>query len=602
MCGLIALLGTQSSVFVLETLQPALRHMHRRGPDAKGVWQESGVLLGHRRLAILDLDVRSNQPLHSACGRYVIVFNGEIYNYPALRAELSAAGVSMRTTSDTEVILELFAREGADMLLRLRGMFAFVIWDRTARRAFAARDPYGIKPLYWAQTADGVLLASQVQALLATGLVARTPCARGQACYWLMGSVPEPHTWYKNIQALQAGHCAWINDGRMDQPLCWWDVADAWRTAPCTHPPLGEVRERTHAALRESVKAHLVADVPVGVFLSGGLDSGALAGLMVEAGAQNLQGITIAYDEFAGTPNDEAPVAASLAAYYGITHHVRRVTREEFAADLPRILAAMDQPSIDGINTWYATKAVAELGLKVVVSGVGGDELFQGYSSFKQLPRLVSAWGPVSRVPGAMHLARAAMGLQARRSGNARWRQMPDWARTMAGAWWLRRGLHAPADLPALMGPDLAGEGLQGFSPGAWVGLMSGKLAADGRLAVGQIESTTYLRNQLLRDSDWASMDHTVELRTPLVDAWLLRDVQPLLGAFSQFPSKRLLAESPAKPLPETMINRPKTGFGIPVQTWLKQMSVAGNRGPSRSWALEVAEQYAKTQLGSVRP
>jgi asparagine synthase (glutamine-hydrolysing) len=593
MCGLIALLGTPGSAFTADTLQPALQQMHRRGPDAEGIWKEPGVWLGHRRLAILDLDARSNQPLHSACGRYVIVFNGEIYNYRALRGELLAAGVPLHTTSDTEIILELFAREGAAMLPRLRGMFAFVIWDRTARRAFAARDAYGIKPLYWAQTADGVLMASQVRALLATGKVSRAPCARGQAGFWLLGSVPEPHTWYRAIQALPAGHCAWIDEGRMGTPQRWWDVAAAWRDAPAALPSAAEVRERVRTALRASVAAHLVADVQVGVFLSGGIDSGALAGLMVEAGAKDLQGITIAYDEFAGTPNDEAPLAATLAAHYGITHHVRRVTHEEFAADLPRILAAMDQPSVDGINTWYATKAVAELGLKVVVSGVGGDELFQGYSSFQQLPRLVSAWGATSRVPGAVPLARLAMGWQARRSGNARWRHLPDWARTMAGAWWLRRGLYAPAELPALMGPDLAAEGLQGFSPEAWVGQMSGALANDGRLAVGQIESTTYLRNQLLRDSDWASMDHSVELRTPLVDAWLLRDVQPLLGAFSQLPNKRLLAEAPARPLPEALINRPKTGFGIPMQTWLRQMGkVGGDGGPSHAWASEVARLY----------
>jgi len=594
MCGLIALFGTPGSTFTVETLQPALTHMQRRGPDAEGIKQEPGVWLGHRRLAIQDLEVRSSQPLHSACGRFVIVFNGEIYNYRALRAELLAAGVPLRTTSDTEVILELFAQEGAALLPRLRGMFAFVIWDRLARRAFAARDPYGIKPLYWAQTADGVLLASQVRALLATERVSRAPCARGQAGFWLLGSVPEPHTWYQAIQALPAGHCAWVEEGHMGTPQRWWDVAAAWRDAPATQPPPAEVRERVRTALRSSVAAHLVADVPVGVFLSGGIDSGALAGLMVEAGAKDLQGITIAYDEFAGTQNDEAPVAATLAAHYGITHHVRRVTREEFTADLPRILAAMDQPSVDGINTWYATKAVAELGLKVVVSGVGGDELFQGYSSFQQLPRLVSAWGTASRLPGAMPLARAALGWQARRSSNARWHHVPDWARTMAGAWWLRRGLFAPTELPALMGPDLAAEGLRGFSPEAWVGQMSGTLAADGRLAVGQIESTTYLRNQLLRDSDWASMDHSVELRTPLVDAWLLREVQPLLGAFEQFPGKRLLAEAPTRPLPEALINRPKTGFGIPVQTWLKQMGKAGGAGgPSHAWARELAAQYS---------
>ena len=598
MCGLIAAVRAGEAPYEALPFQRALTYMHRRGPDAEGEWQEPGVWLGHRRLAIQDLDVRSNQPLHSACGRYVIVFNGEIYNFQALRAELLAVGVTLRTTSDTEVILELFAREGAAMLPRLRGMFAFVVWDRAARRAFAARDPYGIKPLFWAQTPDGVLMASQVRALLATGRVSREPCARGQAAFWLLGSVPEPVTWYREIQALPAGHCAWIDEGRMATPHCWWDVADAWRDAPAVPPPAGEVRERVRAALRASVAAHLVADVPVGVFLSGGIDSGALAGLMVDAGAQNLQGFTIAYDEFAGTHNDEAPAAATLAAHYGIAHHVRRVTREEFAADLPRILAAMDQPSIDGINTWYATKAVAELGLKVVVSGVGGDELFQGYRSFRQLPRLVFAWGAAARLPGAMPLARVSMGWQARRSGNARWQYLPDWARSMAGAWWLRRGLYAPTELPALMGPDLAAEGLQGFSPEAWVGQMSGALAADSGLAVGQIESTTYMRNQLLRDSDWASMDHSVELRTPLVDAWLLRELQPLLHAFNQFPNKRLLAEAPAKPLPEALIIRPKTGFGIPVHAWLRQMGRAGSDGgPSHAWAREVARVYDERGL-----
>lgn len=597
MCGLLALVSPAGRVPEIPQFQQALDQMLRRGPDAAGIWQDHGVWLGHRRLAIQDLDVRSNQPMHSSCDRYAIVFNGEIYNFHDLRKELAANGVQFRTASDTEVLLAMFAAQGPAMLPRLRGMFAFVIWDRLVRRAFVARDPYGIKPLYWSQTDDGVFLASQVPALLATGKVSHAPCARGQAAFWLLGSVPEPHTWYQHIQALQAGHCAWIEDGRMGTLECWWNVADAWRHAPAAMPPAAEVRERTRTALRESVAAHLVADVPVGVFLSGGIDSGALAGLMVEAGAKDLQGITLAYDEFSGTHNDEAPLAATLARHYGINHHVRRVTGAEFAADLPRIFAAMDQPSVDGINTWYASKAAAELGLKVVISSVGGDELFQGYSHFKTIPRLVSTWGPTSRVPGAMTMVRAVMAWQSHRSGNARWRHLPDWARTMAGAWWLRRGLFSPAELPALMGPELAAKGMQGFSPAAWVGQMSGALAADGRLAVGQIESTTYLRNQLLRDCDWASMDHCVELRTPLADAWLLRDLQPLLGAFRQFPHKRLLAEAPAKPLPEALITRPKTGLGIPIQQWLRQMDrTKGGGDPKNAWVRAVAKQYSGQQ------
>jgi asparagine synthase (glutamine-hydrolysing) len=598
MCGFIGTFAKPTKSIKPLAIKLALDQMQRRGPDGEGIWCENAVQFGHRRLAIQDLDVRSNQPMHSACGRYVIVFNGEIYNFQALRSELIAKGVQFYSTSDTEVLLNLFALEGTAMLQRLRGMFAFIIYDRSTRRALVARDAYGIKPLFYAQTQDGVLLASQVKALLASGLVGHSPSAIGQASFWLLGSVSEPHTWFQDIHALQAGHFAWVEDGCISCPQSWCDVADAWRTANIIKSPinklyLNEVRERTHAALRDSVKAHLVADVPVGVFLSGGIDSGALAGMMVEAGAKNLQGITIAFDEFAGTQNDESLPASTLAKHYGIAHHVRRVTRSEFEADLPIILATMDQPSIDGVNTFYASKAVAELGLKVVVSGVGGDELFQGYSSFKQLPRLLAARRFISRMPGAMSIMRLTAEWQARRSGNSRWQYLPEWSQSVAGAWWLRRGVFAPSDLPSLMGNSLANLGLQGFSPESCINDMCGKLSIDTLLSLSQIESTTYMRNQLLRDSDWASMHHSVELRTPLIDAWLLKDLQPLLGAFSQFPNKRLLAEAPLKPLTEAFINRPKTGFSIPVQKWLRESShtsvAHANHG---SWARAVAQRY----------
>ena len=427
MCGFLAAFSTP--LLPESALRAGLAQLRARGPDGEGIWHEDGAWLGHRRLAILDLDSRATQPMHSACGRYVIAFNGEIYNYRELRDQLQAQGTIFRTTSDTEVILALFAAHGQAMLPQLHGMFAFAIWDRQARRAFIARDPYGIKPMYLARVADGIVLGSQVKALLATGLVDAAPDAQGQAGFWQLGSVPEPHTGYRDIRALPAGHCTWIEHGRADAPQCWHDIGQHWRQAPQGVLPDAEVAARVAAALRESVARHLVADVPVGVFLSGGIDSGALAGLMVEAGARDLTGVTIAYDEFAGRHEDEAPVAAALAAHYGIAHHVRRVGREEFLADLPRILEAMDQPSIDGINTWYASKAVAELGLKVVVSGVGGDELFQGYESFDQLPRLVARWNALARIPGVPALARLAGRLQARRSGNLRWQHAADWAR-----------------------------------------------------------------------------------------------------------------------------------------------------------------------------
>lgn len=588
MCGFIA--AFTRLTLAKADLNPALARMRPRGPDGEGFWQEVGTALGHRRLAILDLDPRAAQPMHSACGRYVIAFNGEIYNYRELRRQLEVGGIAFRTTSDTEVILALFAAEGVAMLDKLHGMFAFVIWDREARRAFAARDPYGIKPLYVASVRDGVLLGSQVRALRATGLVDDAPDPRGQAGFWMLGSVPEPHTWYRDIAALPAGHYAWIEDGRMGTPVGWADIGQAWRRVPEAAMSDSEVGLRVREALRESVARHLVADVPVGVFLSGGIDSGALAGLMVEAGTRNLIGVTITYDEFSGSHQDEAPVAAAIAAHYGISHHVRKVGREEFLADLPRILDAMDQPSIDGINTWYASKAVAELGLKVVVSGVGGDELFQGYESFGQLPRMVTRWKMVSAIPGARALGRLAGHVQAKRTGIARWHHAASWAGSIGGAWWLRRSLHAPEELSSLMEKELAAEALNGFSAESWLQGMTGSLAADSRLALGQIESMTYLRNQLLRDSDWASMDHSVELRTPLVDKQLLDTVQPLLTKFVRFPQKRLLAQAPERPLPEDIISRRKTGFGIPINRWLNGR--ASKLMDSRGWSKRVAAHF----------
>ncbi|MBF7730500.1 asparagine synthase (glutamine-hydrolyzing) [Pseudomonas sp. N040] len=594
MCGVIAFnarTGLQNTDE--DAIRLALQSMQARGPDGEGVWQDERMILGHRRLSIIDLDPRAAQPMQSSCGRYLLAFNGEIYNFRELKAVLQDEGVAFRTESDSEVLLALYARHGDDMLPLLRGMFAFVIWDSVSRFGFAARDPYGIKPLYYAQTAEGVWFGSQVKALLATGRIDNSPCPEGQAGFWQLGSVPEPHTWYAAIKALPAGHCVHFGEGALTSaPHAWWRIADDFQAAGLPVVPEAELRVRVREAVLDSVREHMVSDVPVAVFLSGGIDSGALAGMMVELGARELHGITVAFREFAGTNDDEAPVAASIAEKYGIRHHVRWVSREEFQADLPKILQAMDQPTIDGVNTWFASKAVAELGLKVVVSGVGGDELFQGYESFEELPRLVARWRGLLRIPGMLAAGRLLSRLQVWRSGNARWRHAADCLRSMAGAWWLRRSLYAPEDLPALMGKAAAVPALRGVDVALWIAAMCGSLPADNRLALSQIESSTYLRNQLLRDSDWASMAHSVELRTPLVDAHLLRRLSPLLGQFGGYPGKSLLAQCVSPALPDEVTQRGKIGFGVPMDVWLGDIGLTRRGEQSREWAKRVAARF----------
>jgi len=570
--------------------------MSRRGPDAEGVWVSDGVALGHRRLAILDLDARANQPMVSADGRYTIVFNGEIYNFRELRRELEAHGVAFRTTSDTEVLLALFARDGARMLPRLRGMFAFAIWDTQTRELFMARDPYGIKPLYYTCTKDGFVFASQVKALLASGVVSMEREAAGLVGFYLWGSVPEPWTLFRGVIALPAGHWLRVRAGVADGAVCWHNVSTHWQTA-AGKVTAQELQERVREAATDSVRAHLVADVPVSVFLSGGIDSAVIAGLASELGA-HVEGITIGFEEFAGKPDDEIPAARVIATGYGLPHHVRMVSRAEFEQDMPRILDAMDQPSIDGVNTWFASKAAAERGYKVVLSGVGGDELFCGYSLFRQIPPQAVLGRALASIPGARALLGAPCAYLAKRRSQPKLAGVPDFLGSLEGLYFLRRGLFLPTELPALLGADLAREGLarlDGFPPG-----MTAAQARDGAAAVGLLESTHYLRNQLLRDSDWASMGHSLELRTPLVDAKLLETLGPFVSGFTGGAGKAMLAGSPKKPLPDLIVNRPKTGFSLPMAKWLSETTDLSRgadlpmltRTPwARRWARTVIER-----------
>jgi asparagine synthase (glutamine-hydrolysing) len=568
------------------------RQMRRRGPDAEGLWDSAGVVLGHRRLAILDLEPRANHPMLSRDGRYAIVFNGEIYNHRELRKALEADGATFRTTSDTEVLLELFARDGEAMLPRLRGMFALAIWDAVSRDLFLARDPYGIKPLYYAQTAGRFVFASQVKSLLASGLVTKEPEPAGLAGFYLWGSVPEPWTLYRGVLALPAGHSVKVHRGVPEQPVCWRDIRDRWQGA-ATMERHDDLRARVQNELTQSVRAHLVSDVPISVFLSGGIDSAAIAGIASGLGAP-VEGITLAFDEYAGQPGDEVQVAAAIARHYGLPHLVRRVSSAEFESDVPKILDAMDQPSIDGINTWFASKAASERGYKVALSGVGGDELFCGYSTFVDVPRMAAIGRAVGAIPGARALMRRPCDYLSKGLMHPKLAGLSAFAGSFEGAYFLSRGLFLPQELPALMGTDAAREGLARLG-GALAGIAAGS-ARDGAATVGMFESALYLRNQLLRDSDWASMNHSIELRTPMVDGMLLDALGSSVSAFTRGAGKAMVSQSPVKPLPESVTRRPKVGFRIPIDQWLsREKPAADAEGPwARRWAVNVIERTTR--------
>lgn len=578
MCGINGIFAYASTAKAVDRdeLLRSREHMVARGPDGAGEWisADGRVGLGHRRLSIIDLSDRGAQPMKSADGKHVIVFNGEIYNYRALRKELEAKGYKFNTECDTEVLLQLYAHAGAAMVDRLRGMFAFAIWDSEKGGLLLARDGFGIKPLWYADVGGQFRFASQVRALLAGGALSREPDAAGWVGFYLFGHVPEPFSTFAAIRALPAGSTLWVDANGAKEPLRYFSIAKTYENAegddrrPSRQSDFDEVR----AALLDSVRHHLVADVPVGIFLSAGVDSGALLGLMRDAGQGEITAVTLTYDEYRGRHEDEAPLAARTAALYGGEHHLRRVSEREFRQDVPRIFEAMDQPTVDGINMWFVSKAARELGLKAAVSGLGGDEMFGGYPSFHDIPRWVNWLAIPARIPG---LAAAFRALTAR-SGLAsivspKLAGLLQYGGTYPGAYLLRRGVFLPPELDMLMDRDFVREGLRRLRP---LELVAAAVTPSPRTSFGKVatlESSLYMRNQLLRDADWASMAHSLEVRVPLVDAPLLKAVAPLTTSRAQARGKRWLAASPKVPLPAEIVQRAKTGFETPIKEWLQR-------------------------------
>jgi asparagine synthase (glutamine-hydrolysing) len=587
MCGILATFS--SSTFSQNDANKALLIMSNRGPDNKGEWRDEGVYMGHLRLSILDLDNRSSQPMHSLCERFVIIFNGEIYNYLEIRNDLIAKGIKFRTFSDTEVILELFKLEKEAMLNKLHGMFAFVIWDKQTKTAFAARDPYGIKPLYYSNFKDGLIISSQLKSISAIEIINKEFDYDSEAKFWILGSIPEPNTFYKNIKLLESGNYIWIHNNKIIEQVCWKNIGEIWQNAANLYIsiPKHKVQSIVKKAINESISRHIVSDVPIGVFLSGGIDSGTLVGLLSDAKVKDITGITIAYKEFENTKQDEVPVAKEIANFYGIKHHIRYITKAEFFSDLPKILISMDQPSIDGINTWFASKAASELGIKVVLSGVGGDELFMGYNTFKQLPPIVKFFNLFNNIFLFRKFFILFFKTYSKISKNSRWNDANLFLSNISHAWLLKRSSNSINDLPILMNQNFK---KINFNSDKLINSITGKRSNNPHLELAQLESMSYLRNQLLRDSDWASMAHSVELRTPFVDFTLLDNLKDVLIFFKDFRNKVLLSNSTSKPLPKSIANRKKTGFAIPVKEWILH-----NPEYSGNWQKTIYNKYIKT-------
>ena len=558
MCGIAGVLGAtvgrHDLTSRLGAMQGCLRH---RGPDDSGLFvaREPGTGFAHTRLSIIELSDAGHQPMGSSDGRYHIVFNGEIYNYAALGEELVAAGETLRSHSDTEVILKMYERYGVDCVRELEGMFAFAIWDERERSCFIARGPLGVKPLYYYEREGMFVFASEVRAVLASDLVPRRLSASALRGYLLFGAVPEPLTLIDDVRALAPGHHLLWKDGNYRTTQYWNVLFDPQPFTP------DAARETVRQALEASVERHFVSDVPVGMFLSGGIDSTSIVALAAKRHGSGLRTFCISFDE---PEFDEGEIARRTAAHFGTEHFDWRLDAANARSLLHEFLERSDQPSIDGFNTFCVAKHAHDHGAKVVLSGLGGDELFGGYRSFQRVPlllrisRSLNVMGPLRRASGTL-LEAHGLSPRFRRLGGFM-AERP----TSAAAYWCVRGIFTPVEAAALV-RKYCDEGETHEDAAALIPVPPQPTFED---EVSYLELTRYMRNQLLRDSDVMSMAWGLELRVPFVDSTFVNTITRIPAGMRLAHGKQMLLAAVPE-LPEWVKNQPKRGFVFPFKKWI---------------------------------
>ena len=564
MCG-IAGLATLDGAAVdpgpLRAMSDALRH---RGPDDEGLWSDGPIALANRRLSIIDLE-HGHQPMAGGDGRVVVVQNGEIYNHEALRAELAAGRHRFATHSDTEVLVHGYEQWGDDLLERLRGMFAIAIWDAAERRLLLARDRFGIKPLYWSARDGRLAFASELKALRALGVREQIDPAALEA-YLTFNAIPAPLTIFAGVHKLEPGHLLEWRPGRAPQVRRWCRPAPA-AGGDVRREPFDALATELRSRLRDSVRAHLVADVPVGVFLSGGVDSGTLAALAAEESRDRVSTFSIGFEE---QSFDELELARSVAGRYGTDHHELVIgdAHDPILELLPAIVDAFDEPFADSSALpTYLVSRLASQHVKVALSGEGADELFGGYFTYVA-DRLAPRFGR------AAQLARPLVA------------KLPSSSRRVSLDYMARRFTRA-AHLPPLeahhgwkeiLAPDLRAELLgsrrdPGFDPLApWRARWAETAGAPSLARLQDLDLGIYLPDDLLTKTDRASMAHSLEARVPFLDAGVaeLALALPTEAKVRGLQKKRLLRAAVEPLLPAKVVHGRKRGFSIPAAAWLR--------------------------------
>ena len=576
MCGIFGIVAHKAQ-FPAELLERATQSLAHRGPDDCGtiILHDAApdaveIGLGNRRLAILDLSPLAHQPMHDAETGNWIVYNGEIYNFRDIRDELERAGTKLVSHSDTEVLLKAYAKWGEGCLTKLRGMFAFAIWDAVKHQLFVARDPMGVKPLYYAHRGPYLILASELRTILGTGLVPRRLDPAGLLNYLTFGSAYDPLTLIEGVHALPAAHSlTWVNGTlRVSR---YWDLIDDQPNAGQAvtfSPDRKTAGTGIQPMLEEAVRSQLVSDVPLGVFLSGGIDSSALVSILSRGGVTPST-FSIVFRE---AKFSEAEYSRAIAQHFGTDHHEITVSQNDVLGDVPGALRAMDLPSMDAVNTYFVSREARAAGVKVALSGLGGDEVFAGYSSFRTIPRMerfANAW---KHLPGgARHSLGSAFDTLAPASDQNR--KLTSLIRDngrLLHPYFLTRMLFTPRQVDLLCPPaDTVGRERAVASQRE---NLQAALSLDTVNRVSYLEMRCYMLNTLLRDADFMSMSQGLEVRVPLIDHQLAKAVLALPGAekLNGHTPKKLLVAALESSLPDQVVRRRKRGFTLPFEHWLR--------------------------------
>jgi asparagine synthase (glutamine-hydrolysing) len=546
--------------------------LERRGPDHVRTYPRSAdglsAVLGSRRLSILDRSARGRMPMGSADGLRWISHNGEIYNYLKLRSQLQISAGSVQSESDTEVILRGYEEWGEDVVRHLRGMFGFALLDLTPpSRILLARDRFGIKPLYYHLRGDLLLFASEVRAISSSGLVTDEENPDAFVRFLQLGSVPAPLTTLKDVFALPAGHCLGVSrrGARLGR---YWDLS-AHLDGPADRSPDAEGSRRDgDLSLEDCVELHLLSDAPVGLFLSGGIDSSALVAVASRLRDRPLITVSLVFDERAYS---ESRFSNLVAKRYGTDHHELLLRSEDFVDELPRVFAAMDQPTADGVNTYFVSRAARAAGLTVALSGTGADEVFLGYRHLRSASALEVPWRVLRVLPSAVRKAVLRAGMRLAEAG--RRRELPKLAylenpSSAANAYLVFRGLFTPAQTAQLLDDSRLGLETQVLPS------VDGRLRHQSLLqAFTLLDFEHYLQNQLLKDSDVMGMAHSLEIRVPYLDHELVQRAVGVSPAERIQPglNKPLLLWAAGESLPREVWQRPKMGFTLPFGEWLRR-------------------------------